>query len=82
MLGMQLTLVMSHQVVQHQVETEAGREAKRRGVSQKGRMKIIVRQLADVSLHHHLGFAIGRDGIESGAFVDELLAGSAVITAR
>ena len=70
------------EVVDDDVSAQARARAVRRGVAQVGRAEVLVGELADALLGHHLALAVRRHRVELAVLGDGAVAGCAVEAAR
>jgi hypothetical protein len=70
------------EVVEHDVESVARRDAVRGRRPQERRAEAVVRERRDVALRAHLRLAVRRDRVERRLLVDHRVAGRAVVAAR
>ena len=71
-----------NEVVQHQIEAHPGRYAVGGGVTQKDRAEVVGCQRGDAGLGQTFAFAVGRNRVEGGVFIQHRVARRAVGAAR
>ena len=72
---------ISNQVVDDKVAAQARGHTISGGIAQECWAERLVGKRADIAFDEHFGFAVGRDRVEAGAFIEKVITRGAIQTA-